>query len=108
MTYNYNSESKMVEFSVPGDLLSTNADQFRVTALSAVDSALPQSSGWQGVEVNLGNAHMVDSAGLNALIGLLRKLKSDGRRMVIRVADPHVHRVLMFTRMDKQAEIIQI
>src|SRR5262249_29552359 len=106
MTHYYHSASKLIHFSVPGDLLSTNAAQFRASALAMVEAHTAESREWQGVEVNLSQARMIDSAGLNALIGLLRKLKSDGRRMVIRVADAHVHRVLLFTRMDKQAEII--
>ena len=86
--------------------MSTNADQFRAMALALVEAHSSGFPEWAGVEINLEMAHMVDSAGLNALIGLLRKLKKDERRMIIRVADPHVHRVLLFTRMDKQAEII--
>lgn len=107
MTFYHNPAKNMMQLSIPGDLLSTNADQFRVTAHSMMEAYPPGNLECQGVEVNLENAHMVDSAGLNALIGLLRKLKNDSRRMVIRVADPHVHRVLLFTRMDKQAEIIK-
>ena len=104
MTFYHNPAKNMMQLSIPGGLLSTNADQFRVTAHSMMEAGNLEC---QGVEVNLENAHMVDSAGLNALIGLLRKLKNDSRRMVIRVADPHVHRVLLFTHMDKQAEILQ-
>ncbi|MEP6538291.1 MAG: STAS domain-containing protein [Bryobacteraceae bacterium] len=97
----------MLQFAVPGDLLSTNAEQFRVSAGSMVDAHRASVPEWDAVEVDLERAHMVDSAGLNALIGLLKTLKNQGRRMIIRVADPHVHRVLIFTRMDRQAEVIK-
>ena len=106
MTYHYDSASKLVQFSIPGDLLSTKADQFRAMALALVEAHSSGFPEWAGVEINLERAHMVDSAGLNALIGLLRMLKKDERRMIIRVANPQAKRVSLFTRTDRQAEII--
>lgn len=99
--------SGMLQISVPGDLLSTNADQFRAEAFSLMDSQARSSREWQGVEVDLTHAEMVDSAGLNAIISVIRKLKSDGKRALIQVRNAHVHRVCLFTRLDRVAEIVR-
>jgi anti-anti-sigma regulatory factor len=101
--------SGMLQLLVPGDLTSTNAEQFRTGALTAIGEIDAQSVNhkWPGVEIDLTAARMVDSAGLNAIISLIRKLNSDGRRTMIHVGDPHVHRICLFTRLDRLAEVIR-
>lgn len=98
----------MLQVSVPGNLLSTNADQFRMDVLSALNAQSPENSSWLGVDIDLTRAQMVDSAGLNAIISVIRRLKGHGRRALIRVKDKHVHRVCLFTRLDRQADIVLV
>jgi anti-anti-sigma regulatory factor len=97
----------MLQISVPGDLLSTNADQFRAGAFSLMDAQAGRSSEWSGVAVDLRAAQMVDSAGLNAIFSLIRRLKAEGKRASIQVKDPHVCQIFLFTRLDRLAEIVR-
>ena len=96
----------MLQVLVPGDLTSTNAEQFCAMAVSAINAQSARGE-WPGAEIDLTAARMVDSAGLNAIISLIRKLSADGRRTMIHVSDPHVHRVFLFTRLDRLAEVIR-
>lgn len=97
----------MLEVSVPGDLLSTNADQFRAGAFAMMDAQAGRGSEWLGVEIDLRRAQMVDSAGLNAIVSIIRRLKADGKQAVIQVKDKHVHHIFLFTRLDRLAEILK-
>jgi len=99
--------TQMLELAVSGNLLSTNAGRFRVEATEAMDVQSSGTAPWLGVQIDLTDAHMVDSAGLNAIISVIRKLKADGKRALIHVRDPHVYKVCMFTRLDSLAEIVQ-
>jgi ABC-type transporter Mla MlaB component len=97
----------MLQILVPGDLISTNADQFRAGSVCAMDAHAANNSEWAGVEFDLTAARMVDSAGLNAIISLIRKLNEEGKRARIHVRNSHVYRVCMFTRLDRLAEVIR-
>jgi anti-anti-sigma factor len=98
--------AQMLHIAIPGDLLSTNADQFRASARAVIESSVT-GNGCLGVELDLTRARMVDSAGLNAIIGVIRSLSAHGKKTLIRVGDPHVHRVCLFTRLDRIAEIVR-
>lgn len=108
MTHVFNPVTGMLMISVPGNLLSTNASQFLASAMSLIEAQPRLDVAWQGAQFDLTRAQMVDSAGLNALICLIRKLKIDGKRAVIHVQDAHVHRIFVFTRLDRQAEIVRV
>ena len=97
----------MLQILVPGNLISTNADQFRASAGSAIAAQSAGKRDWPGIEIDLTAAKMVDSAGLNAIISLIRRLNKEGKRVLIHVRDQHVYRVCMFTRLDSLAEIIR-
>jgi anti-anti-sigma factor len=106
MSGSISQSSPMLQLAVPGSLLSTNVESFRVGALAAIER-LSQESLWAGIEIDLTRAEMVDSAGLNALVSVIRKLNSRGRKTRIRVHDAHVHRTCLFTRLDQLAPIVR-
>ncbi len=92
--------------SSPGDLLSTTTEHFRVRADASLESgtSFPEKS----IEIDLRLANMVDSVGLNAIVAIIRKAKAMGRAVRIQVASQHLYRVLVFTRLDRQAEILMM
>src|SRR4051812_31926762 len=92
--------AQMLQIAVPGDLLATNAGQFAADARASIE-APDVLIGWLGVEVDLTRARMIDSAGVGAIVSLTRELLAAGRKTVIRVGDPNVHRVCLFTRLDR-------
>ena len=87
-----------------GDLLSTTIEQFRVRADTLLESGLASTE--KPVEIDLRLANMVDSVGLNAIVAIIRKAKAVSRSVRIAVSNQHLYRVLVFTRLDRQAEIV--
>jgi anti-anti-sigma factor len=72
-----------------------------------MDAETCNGSEWLGVNLDLTQAQMVDSAGLNAIVSIVRRLQAENKRAVIQVKDPHVHRIFLFTRLDRLAEIVR-
>ncbi len=88
----------------PGDLLSTSTEAFRLRAEASLESGAQFQE--NNVEIDLRMANMVDSVGLNAIVAIIRKAKAAGRKIRITVTNQHLYRVLVFTRIDRQAEIL--
>lgn len=90
----------------PGDLLSTNSENFRIRADALLESG--SSFPEKPIEIDLRAAKMVDSVGLNAIVAIIRKGKAAGRAIRIKVESQHLYRVLVFTRLDRQAAILMM
>lgn len=108
MTGKLTPANGMLRIPVPGSLLSANANRFLENALATIDGQSCGGLKFIGVEFDFTGAHNVDSAGLNALISVIRLLKMEGKRTSIRVQDTYIHRIFLFTRLDRQAEIVRI
>jgi anti-sigma B factor antagonist len=53
------------------------------------------------VIVDLRKVTYVDSSGLGVLVGAHRRLKSEGRSLVLRIADPEMIKLLAITGLDQ-------
>lgn len=91
---------------VQGDLLSTNAKELRAS-LENLLSAPEKQVGLRTLFLDLSTATMIDSVGLNLIVAILRATKQAGGAMKIQHANPNVHRILLFTRLDQQLEILK-
>ncbi len=91
--------------SVPGDLTSTTAPAFRSEIDQKLAAAAKESPSLSLVEINLKNARMVDSVGLNLLVSIIKQVKDRGGSVKIVIAHPNIQRILTFTRIDKHAEV---
>ncbi len=88
-----------------GDILSTNVGKLKEEIERVM--ALPEvaSCGYTRCHFDLRNTKMIDSMGLNLLVTIVRNEKAHGHKITAEVSSPHLHRTLVFTRMDKQMEI---
>jgi anti-anti-sigma factor len=85
------------------DLTSTTAPAFR-QILDQTLSARP--TGWDILELDLSGAKLVDSVGLNLLVGAVKLAQGRGAKVRILTGHPMVLRILTFTRLDRHAEIV--
>ncbi len=71
--------------------------------LDTLSSELDKASreGIDDVIVDLRKVTYIDSSGLGVLVGAHRRLKSEGRSLVIRVADPEMIKLLAITGLDQ-------
>ncbi len=99
-------EHSCLTIRVQGDLLSTNAKEIRA-ALDDLLAAPEKQSGLRVVFLDLTTATMIDSVGLNLIVAILRATKQAGATMKISHSSPNVHRILLFTRLDQQVEILK-
>lgn len=54
--------------------------------------------------IDLGNLEFVDSAGLGVFVGIYRRVKKCGRRVVVAGAQPYVSRVMKIIKLDQVFE----
>ena len=93
---------------VEGDLVSTNAPVIRgqIDRLFEPANGLPPA--WKIFKLDLSTAKMIDSVGLNLVVSLLKRVQRHGGRMQVAFSDSNVLRILNFTRLDKQVELIKV
>ena len=102
-----NAEQKLLTVLVPGNLVSTTVEALRNAVNSLLDWPAGQPVPWQTLKLDLTAARMVDSAGLNLVVAILRAVRRVGGRMQVAYSDTNVHRTLVFTRLDRHVELIK-
>lgn len=93
---------------VPGDILSTTADTLRDSLFSLLESAPVQSGNWNLLKLDLTQARMVDSVGLNLIVSIVRALKARNAKVQVIVSSANIQRTFSFTRLDRQVTVIKI
>lgn len=91
------------KFTVPGDIVSTNADEIRVRLWPLVQQAAENSV----IAIDLRATRLIDSVGLNLLVSAIKNGATRKVRLRLHVAHPNVVRILNFTRMHLYADITQ-
>jgi anti-anti-sigma factor len=91
---------------IEGDILSTTISPLRAESLRLLESTAVHSGAWNVMELVLTDARMVDSAGLNFLVSLIKAAKNRGAVVRAVVSSRTVHRTFVFTRLDKQVELV--
>jgi anti-anti-sigma factor len=90
------------------DILSTNVDRLKDQIDKILELPPVKLGGVQKVLFDMKLVKMVDSMGLNLLVNLVKSEKNKGHAIAALVSSLHLHRTLLFTRMDKQMEITLI
>ena len=54
--------------------------------------------------IDLGNLEFIDSAGLGVLVGIYKRVKQRGQRVVVAKAPPYIARVMKIMRLDRVFE----
>ena len=101
-------DEKLRVFTVelPGDLVSTNADNVRAQLGELLEGGGAKKMPWDTLRLELPRAQMVDSVGLNLVVSLLRAVQHRQGKMQVAYASPNILRTFQFTRLDKQIEMI--
>ena len=94
-----------LSISIPGNILSTNAEDLRTRIFGEVKQA---NSPWQVVEIDLRRASMVDSVGLNLLVAVIKHVRARNGAIRLVIGNHNVERTFRFTRLDSQAEIVVV
>ena len=84
--------------TLAGDLSSTTAEAARA-ALHAAVEADGGAGGARALRIELPTARLIDSVGLNVLVGIIKRVRASGGEVTIAVAHPSVERILTFTRL---------
>ncbi|HRE84138.1 MAG TPA: STAS domain-containing protein [Opitutaceae bacterium] len=100
----YNPELKTLRVTIPGDVLSTNAETLRRDITAALNNSAPNTL--NVLELDLRAARMVDSAGLNLIVSLVRAASQRSCRIRALVENTNVQRTFLFTRLDRYLELV--
>jgi anti-anti-sigma factor len=102
-----NLNENTVTLRVPGDLISTNVETLRNEAHVLLGPDDSTSRRERMFVLDLTAAKMVDSAGLNLVVSLLKRVQRQGTKMQIRYSSPNILRTFNFTRLDKHIELVK-
>lgn len=105
MNQNYDPSDKSVQIVIPGDVLSTNVDSIRESIFETIESEEVSQNGYDKICLDLTAAKMIDSAGLNLLVSILKVAKSKQASVIAKISSPHIQRTFSFTRLDKLINI---
>jgi anti-anti-sigma factor len=94
--------------AVPGDLISTTADTARTAFAATLDAADARQPAWNAVHLDLRNAQMIDSVGLNLLVSVIKRVKAKGGTVTAYVTHRNVERTLAFTRLNTQMQVERV
>jgi len=106
MNHKLNSAEQTLEITLPGDLLSTNADQIRSEVFGLLETAPIKAGGWNTLKLDLTAAKMVDSVGLNLVVGLYKEAKKRGAKTSAVLSNSNIQRTFIFTRLDSHIQVI--
>jgi anti-anti-sigma factor len=107
ISHQLDQEDKTLRIDIGGDLLSTNFSQVSRELQAILDGEAGKSPGWSTLFLDLTAAKLVDSMGLNILVGLVKRVGAPPRngRVKTRISSPTIHRTLLFTRLEKYMEV---
>lgn len=100
------SADKTLLLVIPGDILSTNADQIRKEISSIMESPSVKTSGWTTLKLDLTAAKMIDSVGLNLIVSLYKEAKKANAKTVAAISNPNIQRTFLFTRLDTHIQVL--
>lgn len=97
---------KTLALTIPGDILSTNADQLRKEINAIIESPSVKSSGWTTLKLDLTAAKMIDSVGLNLIVSLYKDAKKLNAKTIAIISNPNIQRTFLFTRLDTHIQVV--
>lgn len=105
MKYAIEKHNRRLTLYFPTDVVSTNVDGFKreIDELFASDQC--KETDWVNLRLELSDAKMVDSAGLNFVVTLVKQTKERDGSVEAVISSEHIRRTLMFTRLDKQMKV---
>jgi len=101
MQHQIDPKKKTLTVVVPGDILSTNVDALRTEILALVAPTAADAANWTHLVLDFTTTKMIDSAGLNFLVSLVRTLAARDRKIHAVSLNPNIQRTFKFTRLDQ-------
>ncbi|MCC6234108.1 MAG: STAS domain-containing protein [Verrucomicrobiales bacterium] len=90
---------------IPGDVLSTTVEGVRQEVSTLLALPTVKLGCISRLQLDLQRAKMIDSAGVNLLVGLVRACQTANLKLGVIVSSRVVHRTLLFTRLDRHVDI---
>jgi ABC-type transporter Mla MlaB component len=97
------SDTILVRCEIQVDVLSTTVGTLRPVLIEKAE----QSPEGATLELAFIGTRMIDSAGLNLVVSVIRAMRARKGRVRARVSDENVHRTFLFTRLDQQLELVR-
>jgi anti-anti-sigma factor len=107
MKHHLDSNAGTLTVTWPGDVLSSNVETLRQQTVALLESDVVNKAKWSVLKLDLTGAKMVDSAGLNLIVSIIKLAKARGGAVRATVGNPNVYRTFIFTRLDKQLQLAQ-
>ncbi len=97
-------DSGSLSIKVKGDILSTNAED----CAASIGGILKKNAktACRHLKLDLKSANMIDSVGLNMILGLIRNLQANGSEATIYISSPAVNRVFLFSRLNTIVNVV--
>ena len=102
LTHHFDTAASVLNVTIPGDILSTNADSLREELYELLEIPLIKNGAWQTLKLDLTAAQMVDSVGLNLIVSVIRTVKARHGNVEAAIRSANIYRTFKFTRLDKQ------
>ncbi|MBL9139140.1 MAG: STAS domain-containing protein [Verrucomicrobiales bacterium] len=103
---NHTIDDQVLAIGIPTDLLSTTVESLRAEILPLFDDTALKYSQVGKVHLNLCAVNMIDSAGVNFLVGIIRACQTRKLGITVTVKSRFVHRTLLFLRIDRHVELV--
>jgi len=106
MNHSINPTDHTLAVTIPGDLLSTNAEQTRTEIFALFESEAVKTTRWETLRLDLTAAKMVDSVGLNLIVALYKEAQKRRAKTTVVISNPNIQRTFLFTRLDKHLTVL--
>lgn len=106
MNHNLDLSNKILTLTFAGDVLSTNVSTLRQEVFQYLESDEANRADWQTLQLDLRAAKQIDSMGLNLLVSIIKLARSRNAKVTGQIASLNVQRVLLFTRLNTQMELV--
>ncbi len=90
--------------TIKGDILSTNAEELSGKINKIFTKH--KTASWEKLKLDLNSARIIDSMGLNMILNIVKQVQKAGNSMKIHISSPAIHRVFLFSRLDKAVDIV--
>jgi anti-anti-sigma regulatory factor len=103
LTCQFDQRKKQLQFMFHQDVLSSVVKEMSFMIEKNLEDK--KHDKWETLMIDLSAAHIVDSMGLNMIIGMLKHAQLRNARVHCKISSQTIHRTFLFTRLDKQMEI---
>jgi anti-anti-sigma factor len=103
VTTSFSSDFPSISCIAPCEITSTNEPAFRAQLDQLIVSA---PAGWRVLMIDLQATRMIDSKGLNLLVSVVKRLRTEERDVKLVGPQAAVRRIIAFTRLDRHAAVV--